>query len=192
MQHRPIALLIGLAGVVVGTCDGQTAPVKPHLIMWPGSANVTGSIAPAPSNAIPITRDDWNAIHLNALKNASDAADWAFDQLVADATPASGATDAWIDEADLALFPRYLGEDLFASWASTSHPPHPDTDPATQRGSTTWNHDWSFFRPNDRLMGLFDVLQDPPQGVFFPGDTEAQERSYLDRNNVTWYYYDPG
>lgn len=219
MYHKRIAGLTGLV-IVAGTTWAQTAPpTKPHLIMWPLSYDVRGSIEPNPSSAIPIVRDDSNQARpvnsSNPLTPATfvpgaDAADIAFQALVSDATVPVDETQAWSDKTRLVLFPRQIAADLFVYempdvYNGQAAPTNPDNDSRTKRppsGDSAWN-DWpfptTFFAPKDRLTGLLDKDPEDNSGTPFFPSAEASDGPHSDtvRNssgNIThiFQWYEPG
>ena len=124
MVRKFPAVLIGL--MLSNHLCAQTAPEKPHLIMWPQAINVSGSIAPNPSSAIPIVRDDRNTgENRGAVYTAEQAAQFASHALVAD------FANGWIDGTNLALLLRYIGADVFVQDAAAPFPfpQNPDSDP---------------------------------------------------------------
>jgi hypothetical protein len=141
MQHKHIALLIGLSMPIACALAQPTAPETPHLIMWPLSADVIGSVQPDPTSAIPIVRDDanqprpvnsWNPQTPAAFLPAASAADVAFASLVSDATV------GWNSKAHLVLFPRQIACDLFVFerpdiYNGQAPPTNPDWDARTAR-----------------------------------------------------------
>lgn len=131
MQHRLITGIIGLF-VCAGTLCAQPAPpVRPHLFMWPQSVNVSGAISPDPASAIPIVRDDRNTgENHGTVYTPAQAAEFAYNELRA------ADIGDWISRDHVALFPRYIGADLFVADAPSPAPYHPDVDPRTARGAT--------------------------------------------------------
>ncbi|MCE7974274.1 MAG: hypothetical protein DYG92_08145, partial [Leptolyngbya sp. PLA1] len=155
--------------------------------MWPQAVNVSGSITPEPMSAIPIVRDDRNTgENHGTVYTPEQAAAFAYNEL------RDADIGGWISRDHLALFPRYIGADLFVADAPSPAPYHPDTDPRTVRGSAVpgynpWPSAWTFFYPDDRLDGLLDVRPTPYQGeIAFP--TSEQDSSTV--NGVV--HYAPG
>jgi hypothetical protein len=218
MPCMHIAGLIGLV-ITVGIVAGQTAPPeKPHLIMWPLSYNVAGSIAPDPTSAIPIVRDDANQprpVNSNSPQtpasfvSAGAAAHTAYVDLLADATPAQGSSVGWIDKTRMALFLRQVGSDLFVFetpdvYNGQPSPTNPDSDPRTARppnSNSAWN-EWpfpiTFFFPKDRLVGLHDTNPGGIGAAFFPfAEADGGPHGHTVRNSsgvITniYEYYEPG
>ena len=155
--------------------------------MWPQPVNVSGTVAPDPMSAIPIVRDDRNTgENHGTVYTPAQAAEFAYNEL------RSADIDGWISRDHIALFPRYIGADLFVADAPSPAPYHPDVDPRTVRGSASqgynpWPSAWTFFYPKDRLIGLLDVRPTPHQGeIAFP--TSEQDSSTV--NGVV--HYSPG